>query len=372
MSDAARDFVQLAKVALGGKRRDIVAATRRGLLSIIKSRPDLAETAHLLLNHLSGDIVRTATSLDEPLPIDIESKLELVRSEFITELPYDPQWPASVAEELSSIVHERDRERELLAAGLAPTKTFLFVGPPGVGKTLAARWLALNLDRRLLTLDLAAVMSSYLGRTGNNIRAVLDFARSSPSVLLLDEFDAIAKRRDDVAEVGELKRLVTVLLQAVDEWPASGVLIAATNHHELLDPAVWRRFDRVVLFPTPAASDIESLLHRLLPEKANVDPQTVRLLASSLYGRSFADVVRIAQAARRRAILHGVAVDDAIIESVGALVRELDQKRRVELAVELHRQGQSQHRVQRLTGVSRDTLRRRQSTSVETVDGPTE
>ena len=94
-------------------------------------------------------------------------------------------------------------------------------------------------------------MSSFLGRTGNNVRNVLDFAKGVSCVFLLDEFDAIAKRRDDAVEVGELKRLVTVLLQEIDQWPASGLLIAATNHYNLLDPAVWRRFELVVGFPMP-------------------------------------------------------------------------------------------------------------------------
>jgi len=104
-------------------------------------------------------------------------------------------------------------------------------------------------------------MSSFLGKTGSNIRVVLDFARRQPCVLLLDEFDAITKRRDDSAEIGELKRLVTVLIQAIDEWPADGLLVAATNHPELLDPAIWRRFDRVVEFPLPTSSETLGCIH---------------------------------------------------------------------------------------------------------------
>ena len=105
----------------------------------------------------------------------------------------------------------------------------------------------------MLTLDLATVMSSYLGKTGNNIKAVLNYASSFPCVLLLDEFDAIAKKRDDETDVGELKRLVTVLLQSIDDWPVSSILIAATNHGDLLDPAIWRRFDSIVEFDYPDA-----------------------------------------------------------------------------------------------------------------------
>ena len=130
--------------------------------------------------------------------------------------------------------------------GLSPTRSAIFVGPPGVGKTLTARWLASQLGVPLYVLDLTAVMSSLLGRSGTNLRAALDFAKRSPCVLLLDEIDAIAKRRSDDTDIGELKRLVTVILQEVDEWPATGLLLAATNHAELIDPALWRRFDLVI------------------------------------------------------------------------------------------------------------------------------
>src|SRR3546814_12962186 len=93
----------------------------------------------------------------------------------------------------------------------------LFCGQPGVGKTLAAHWMAQELKLPLLTLNLATVMSSFLGKTGNNVRAVFDHAISRPCVLLLDEFDAIATRRHDDTAVGELKRLVTVLLTRTEE-----------------------------------------------------------------------------------------------------------------------------------------------------------
>jgi hypothetical protein len=92
-------------------------------------------------------------------------------------------------------------------------------------------------------LDLIVVMSSYLGKTGNNLRSALDHAKANEAILLLDEIDAIAKRRSDESDVGELKRLVTVMLQEVDDWPDTDLLLAATNHPELVDPALWRRFD---------------------------------------------------------------------------------------------------------------------------------
>ena len=109
----------------------------------------------------------------------------------------------------------------------------------------------------LLILDLSAVMSSYLGRTGSNLRHVLDYAKSLDCVLLLDELDAIAKRRDDSSEIGKLKRLVTVLLQQLDDWPSAGLLIAATNHTDLLDHAVWCRFEELVKFGIPQQDTVK-------------------------------------------------------------------------------------------------------------------
>ena len=149
---------------------------------------------------------------------------------------------------MDQLVAEHSRVGDLLRAGLSPTRTALFIGPPGVGKTLGDGWLARELHRPLLTLDLSAVMSSFLGRTGANLRHVSDYAKGVPCIMLLDEIVAIAKRRDDSQEVGELKRLVTVLLQEIDDWPSGGLLIAATNHSDLLDPAVWRRFETQIAF----------------------------------------------------------------------------------------------------------------------------
>ncbi len=142
-----------------------------------------------------------------------------------------------------------------------------------------------------MVLDLSAVMSSFLGRTGNNLRVVLDYAKASHGVLLLDEFDAIAKRRDDTVEVGELKRLVTVLLQEIDVWPSDGLLIAATNHQELLDPAVWRRFDAVIRFSLPSRTEMEEGVRRFVAD-CDIDDVATAAIASAFANISFSDAER--------------------------------------------------------------------------------
>ena len=172
-------------------------------------------------------------------------------------LPNEPVYEDVVLETISRLINERQSIKSLLEAGLESTTTTLFTVPPGVSKTLADRWIARELGRPLLILDLSAVMSSYLGRTGSNLRHVLDYAKSLDCVLLLDELDAIAKRRDDSSEIGKLKRLVTVLLQQLDDWPSAGLLIAATIHADLLDHAVWCRFEELVKFGVPQQDTVK-------------------------------------------------------------------------------------------------------------------
>src|SRR5690606_24392344 len=150
--------------------------------------------------------------------------------------------------------------------------------------------LAQTLKRRLLVVDLASLVSSQLGRTGANLRAVIEEGASADSILFLDEFDSISKKRGDEGEVGELKRVVNVLLQALDSWPRSGLLIAATNHPELLDKAVWRRFDRVIDFPDPSRSDLLSFISKLLLARGvEVGSSWLPLLGARAEGLSYSE-----------------------------------------------------------------------------------
>ena len=221
---------------------------------------------------------------------------------------------------------------------------------------MSARWLASRLNLPLLTLDLSTVISSYLGRTGANIRYVLDYAKSTPSVLLLDEFDAIAKRRGDETELGELKRLVTVLLQEIDLWPHDKILIAATNHGELLDRAVWRRFDMVFDFPLPSKVEIEKNLDLYFGDLTPGLGPWRELLKELLQGKSFADVERLANQVRRRIIVSGGTTEDAIIQSLSNW-EPLPLKQRKALGEKLQEQGLSDHKINQATGLARDTLR---------------
>jgi len=180
----------------------------------------------------------------------------------------------------------------------------LLVGPPGVGKTHTAYYLADLLKLPLFLLDLSATISSYLGKTGLNIRAALDYARSQPALLFLDEFDAIAKRRDDPTDLGELKRIVNVLLKELETWPSNGIVVAATNHPDLLDNAIWRRFDQVIRLGAPGRQARQELIERYLGGALLKDGQELTHVFVDLTdGLSGADVSRWAERVLRQTVL---------------------------------------------------------------------
>ena len=354
----AEDLVQTARLALAGRPQDVQTYIRRLARRYRISLPTVASQLTGLLQESptrSSPLRREATA---PLPVDLESRLQLVRVENSPVLDIEPVWDPGVRSALEQLLAERHREQELSSQGLTPTRSVIFTGPPGVGKTLAARWIARELHRPLLTLDLSAVMSSFLGRTGANVRHVLDYAKGIDGVLLLDELDAIAKRRDDVTDVGELKRLVTVLLQEVDDWPPTGLLISATNHSDLLDPAVWRRFELRIDFPMPTEDSARGAIATFLGD-AKISAAWQKVLAVALRGLSFSAIEREVMLVRRSAVIRGISLTEALAQLVHSLIQPLPRRERARLALWLTEGGISQRQVHDLTGVSRDTIRKR-------------
>ncbi|WP_202919375.1 AAA family ATPase [Saccharothrix deserti] len=297
----------------------------------------------------------------EAQPIDQESRLPLVRHSDFKLQPVDPILGNSTWRSIRQILEEYSNSQLLYKAGLAPTRTALFIGPPGVGKTLSAQWLAYKLNLPLLTLDLSSVMSSFLGRTGVNVRRVLDYAKNTPSVLLIDELDAVAKRRDDATELGELKRLVTVLLQEIDNWPEGSLLLAASNHEELLDPAIWRRFEMTITFPLPEDEEINRALVQFL-DGTPIKTDLIELLTQLCKGMSFSRIEREVMQARRSSAINQIPLENALVERIKDGIFALPTSKRIETALHLMRSLKiSQRRASELTGVSRDTLRKHQS-----------
>jgi SpoVK/Ycf46/Vps4 family AAA+-type ATPase len=168
--------------------------------------------------------------------------------------------------ELHARLHELIREvpawPELDAAGVPRRRSLLLYGPPGCGKSSIATALAGELGWPLVTVRTETLVSSYLGETASNLNRVFEFASSGPYLVLFDEFDSLGKMRDDPTDHGELRRVVNAVLQLIDRYRGPSLLVAATNHQHVLDPALWRRFSEVLEVPLPTADQRRVLLTR--------------------------------------------------------------------------------------------------------------
>lgn len=206
---------------------------------------------------------------------------------------------------LDEILEEHHRVEILKSHGLFPADRLLFCGPPGCGKTLSAEIVAGELGLPLAIVRIDSVVSSYLGETAANLRKVFDFITAIPMVVLFDEFDALAKDRADSAEHGELKRVVNAFLQMLDAYEGKSLLIAATNHEGILDSAIWRRFDEVLVFEAPNSEQMKRLLTiklRGVRREFEIDNSKI----SSLFkGMSHADVERVLRRAIKEKVLSG-------------------------------------------------------------------
>lgn len=346
---AEKDLESLYQQGVRGNAAAFALIGRQIASKLKKAEPELASRLAELLTADSG--MRGAPRI--ATPVDADSRRSLLKEGADAGLNFEPKWEGAVEQQLLEIIQERENHKELLIAGLEPIRSMIFTGPPGVGKTLAAHWIASKLQLPIFTLDLASVMSSLLGKTGTNIKAVIEHTKGIPCILFLDEFDAIAKRRDDEKDVGELKRLVNVLLQAIDEWPSTSILIAATNHPDMLDPAAWRRFETTIHFENPPIKLIEGLL-----TDAEVSPKIAQQLAAHLLGSSFSDINRIVLTARKRAVLDQRSLNETIIDvslknlASGAPAQSTRDMRIIQLSL----QGFSQRKIASELNVSHPTV----------------
>lgn len=193
--------------------------------------------------------------------------------------------------ELERVILENRSRPRLESYGVPPRRRLLFHGPPGCGKTLAASVLAGELGVPLMTVRFDALFSRFLGATANHLRAIFAEMPRRPGVYFFDEFDAVAKARGSGHDVGEMQRIVTSFLQLLDSDRSHSILIAATNHSELLDRAVFRRFDLILCFERPTFGELRRLLALRLVS-FDLPTRLLDALARSARGLSYADVAR--------------------------------------------------------------------------------
>lgn len=206
---------------------------------------------------------------------------------------------------IEELLMEHHRQEILQSYGMRPVDRILFCGPPGCGKTLTAEVIATELSWPFVIVRLDSVISSYLGETASSLRKVFEFIAASQMVVLFDEFDALAKERSDLAEHGEIKRVVNAVLQMMDSYNGKSIIIAATNHEGILDTAIWRRFEEVLVFEPPNLEQFRKLLEmklRGVRREFSVDDAK---LIGMFKGMTHADVERILRRSIKEMILHG-------------------------------------------------------------------
>jgi AAA+ superfamily predicted ATPase len=222
--------------------------------------------------------------------------------------------PLPARESGRQLLEEHRRADVLRASGYEPRHRVLLSGPPGNGKTSFAEAIAEGLGLPFYVVRYDALIGSYLGETNARLRKLFDFVRTTPSVLFFDEFDAIGKERGDTHETGEIKRVVSFLLMQLDQLPSYVVIVAATNHGELLDRAVWRRFQMRLSMPAPSKTDISVFLDRIVSGWPEAPKLSASRIAAKLGQVSYAEALDFCQNVRRRQILGlgEVLVDDAL------------------------------------------------------------
>ncbi len=292
--DALRSTAEALVADERAKKHFIVADRLQRALSAVPVTPPALTTSSPELNSLNG---REAI-------LEVTARLRL--DDLLLSLPAQQSG--------RQLIEEHQRADVLRASGFEPRHRVLLSGPPGNGKTSFAEAIAEGLGLPFYVVRYDALIGSYLGETNARLRKLFDYVRTTPSVLFFDEFDAIGKERGDTHETGEIKRVVSFLLMQLDQLPSYVVVVAATNHAELLDRAVWRRFQMRLAMPAPHRKEVTLFLDRVLSEWPDFPKMSPAKIAAKLGTISYAEALDFCQNVRRRQILGlgEMAIDEAL------------------------------------------------------------
>lgn len=282
-----------------------------------KNHGILADELKLILFSGSMQSKRSISTYSAAVTKDKENGSDLFEILYPEKYLSDLITSEHMQQEIERIITEFQNWDILVSNGVTPTKRILFYGAPGCGKTLTAQAIASEIGLPMIYVRFDAVISSYLGETASNLRKIFDFARQESYLIFFDEFDAIARSRNDPFEHGEIKRVVNTFLQQLDSFKGKSLIIAATNFEQSLDYAIWRRFDSTLRFDMPS-NDEKKKLFSLRIKPFNGPDHVFAEFLGETEGFSYADVEQISNFIRKQCVLDG---------------RKIYTKRDIELAV---------------------------------------
>ncbi len=300
-SQAVIRQVERLRDALAKEGNKAEAKKLSSLLSSVDKTCDMAPSRIQRSKVLfSGEKLTAKT----PVPVDKETSTPLAEILFPEELPNEsPLLNHNVEAAIQSILSEWQHFDKLAKIEAQPARSCLIYGLPGTGKTHLALWLAKHMQMPVVLARLDGLMSSFLGTTSRNIGNLFSFSSKYRCILMLDEFDAIAKLRNDPQEVGEVKRVVNTLLQNLDARKDFGFTIGITNHETLLDPAIWRRFDVQIEIPTPSPEVLYKLIENFMAPLKFTEEE-IKFLSWCIEGGSGADVKSLVQWLKKSRVLN--------------------------------------------------------------------
>jgi len=294
-------LIALVKAGSSGDKKG-VRATAEAIIAEERAKQ------HNVLADRLFHIVQINGNGSHPIGVSSSSQHDRGR-EFLAELTPQKQLDELILSDdnrkaINQLIEEQQRGSLLRAHSLDPRHRVLLIGPPGNGKTSLAEAIAEALALPFFVVRYEAMIGSYLGETAMRLKRVFEYARTTPCVLFFDEFDAVGKERGDIHETGEIKRVVTSLLMQVDDLPSYTIVVAATNHSELLDRAVWRRFQLRLRLPEPTIRDLARYFDRFLTSVEGIGRHISGAVIAKRLGRiSFAEAEEFVLDVRRRSVL---------------------------------------------------------------------
>ena len=267
-----------------------------------KGHGRLAEELRELIDR--SKVARKRLTVDAPIPINRPrgELAQLLRVDYPKTRLSDLIVSTRVEQSLKRIVKEQRHLGKLLEHGLSPRRKILLVGAPGTGKTLTASALAGELNVPLFVVRLDALLTKFMGESAAKLRQIFDALHSARGVYFFDEFDAIGGQRVSLNDIGEVRRILNSFLVMIEEDRSHSLILAATNHPQILDDALFRRFDDVIEYELPQPSQIAEILQNRL---SRFSPATldVNALATTAEGLSHADITRAVEEAVKNAVM---------------------------------------------------------------------